>query len=212
MRRRVVVFAKAPVLGQVKRRLAERVGAERALELYRAMVADVTRVARAVDPEAILAVAGPVEAFAGLAHGMTVVAQAGASLGARLAAAVADLPGATVAIVGSDHPCITARDLDACLAGVREGRICLGPVQDGGYWCLAAPGGADLRPVLTGVPWSTEAVLEVTRRRARQAGWEVELGPESFDVDDKADLARARRLLARDPSRAPSLARVLGIR
>ncbi|RMG13227.1 MAG: DUF2064 domain-containing protein [Deltaproteobacteria bacterium] len=208
---RVFVFAKAPVLGAVKTRLAASVGKARALALYRAMLEDVARVARAVDPGAVLALAGMDGPLPRTLFGLRVVRQVGPDLGARIASAVAGRARGAVAVVGSDHPCIRAEDLRACLHLARPGHLCLAPTDDGGYWCLAAAGGTDLRPVLSDIPWSTDRVFAATRDAARRAGLRVEVGPPGFDIDDGGDLDRARGLLAAQPERAPRLARLLGI-
>ena len=59
------------------------------------------------------------------------------------------------------------------------------------------------------MPWSTEAVLAVTRERAAALGKRLALLPPWYDIDTGAELARLRRDLARGVVDAPHTARAL---
>src|SRR5262249_61861881 len=72
---------------------------------------------------------------------------------------------------------------------------------DGGYHLTGlarpAPG------LVAGVAWGPASVLAATRARAEAAGLAVHLLPPGFDVDEVADLARLRGVLARGEVRLP---------
>ncbi|PYM61267.1 MAG: DUF2064 domain-containing protein, partial [Candidatus Rokuibacteriota bacterium] len=137
--------------------------------------------------------------------------QRGRDLGERLAAAIggelAAGPGPVLAI-GADAPHVPAAALaEAAAALTRGADVVLGPAADGGYYLI---GLRDPTPGLfTGIAWSTAGVLQATLARAAAAGLAVHLLPPSFDVDQVADLARLRALLARDDVSLPRTAGML---
>jgi rSAM/selenodomain-associated transferase 1 len=201
-RRVLGVFARAPVPGTVKSRLAAALGAERACALYRAFLEDTLAAAavaaRMQGARLELVVAGPLDhpvVRAGAArHGAELVAQAEGDLGARLGAffAAQGAGGAAVCVVGSDAPQLSgaqlARGFDALVAH----EVVLGPSRDGGYWLIGAR--RPISELFVDVPWSTPRVLELSLDRL--AGRSVALLEMSFDVDGVEDLALLRRWLA----------------
>lgn len=188
---RVIVFARAPVVGQVKTRLAREIGEARALELYRWCAATV--LAQLHDPRWALWVAfTPADqrplTEAALGPADRWIAQPDGDLGDRLAAAAAtafaegDGP---VLLVGTDCVALTAARVAEALTHLAAHDAVLGPALDGGYYLL---GLARPLPLFEGVAWSTATVADDTRKNLRRAGatW-AELPPEQ-DLDEVADL------------------------
>jgi ADP-ribose pyrophosphatase len=64
--------------------------------------------------------------------------------------------------------------------------IVLGPADDGGYWLVAMREPHDAP--FTAIPWSTAAVLDVTRRRCAEAGLRLVTIEPWRDVDTAVDL------------------------
>jgi rSAM/selenodomain-associated transferase 1 len=98
--------------------------------------------------------------------------------------------GGTVCLLNSDSPTLPTvllRQAAEALAAAGE-RVVLGPAEDGGYYLI---GMKSAHPTLfANIDWSTGAVAEQTRARARQAGLDlIELAP-WYDVDDGASLRR----------------------
>lgn len=201
---RVAIFARAPVLGRVKTRLANSVGADAALSVYeRLLVRTLDELApgrgRFV-PEIWLE--GPTGAacFAD----RPVIAQPDGDLGHRMAAA---FDAGAAALVGTDIPMLTAGYVDAALDALADADLVLGPVEDGGY-CLIAMR-EPRRALFEGIPWSTPEVLTVTLEAARRLSLSVALLECLWDVDDVADLERWRSALERKPGERPRGARWL---
>jgi rSAM/selenodomain-associated transferase 1 len=206
----LVLFARAPVPGLVKTRLAARLTQEGAARLYLAFLEDAAR-AYVCEPEwdAILA-AEPdpqVEVLVRLfGQPWRREAQGAGDLGARLAAAfesrfAAGAP--STLVVGSDHPDLPRRLVREAFGRLAGGdRAVVIPAQDGGYCALGLVGeGAPVPEVFRDVPWSTPEVLDVTLERFRDAGIRPALLEPSYDVDRPEDLDRLRRdLAARDPA------------
>lgn len=204
MRRRWIVFAKAPVAGSVKTRLVPPLTPEQAVRVHAAALRDtVARAERAVaDAELEVWVGGTgadaVERIAALVPGRAVRRQGVGDLGARLAGALAVAFEAgcdRVAVIGSDHPTLPAAHLAAILDALDDADAVLGPSDDGGYYAVAVrrAGWPRARALLDGIPWSSPDVLTITRQRARHAALSLAESPVWYDVDDAGDLERAFR-------------------
>ena len=216
--KRLVLFAREPVRGRVKTRLAREIGADAAASLYEAFLSDLAASLAAPGQwDAVLAHAefdvGPY-LLATFGPPWDLVPQGEGSLDDRLARAVvrARMEGRRdVLIAGSDAPTLTAEDLSegfAALAG--ESDVVFAPAPDGGFSLVGMCGnvepGAVFRP---GVRWSSEHALDDCRRSAETKGYRVRLLSTVPDVDEMADLARLEALFGADPDVAPATRRAL---
>lgn len=183
--KRLAIFAKAPVLGQVKTRLAAHLGERVALAAYRDLLASTLAALQAGGPAFApeLWVAGYSAEVEEWRRRLPVFAQPEGDLGVRMAAAFAD---GVAALVGCDIPALTASYVDRALAALDDADLVLGPTEDGGY-CLIAMDRPHLE-VFADIPWSTSEVLAATRRRAEHLRV-VALEP-LWDVDDVTGWAR----------------------
>ncbi len=199
---RVVLLTKDPVPGQVKTRLAPMLGEVGAARLHRAFVhATLDRLAPTGLPITLSLAGDLAGSFAGglRARGILVEPQAEGDLGARLCHALRG-PGRRVAL-GTD--CLLF-DPAWVVAAASAADTCIGPAEDGGYWCIAIEGTGGLSQtgqLFEAIDWSTERVLAQTLAAARRAGLPHRLLPRCFDVDSPADLAR----LLRDPACPPAV-------
>lgn len=185
---RLAIFAKAPVLGAVKTRLAAALGAAGALEAHRRLLlqtlARLPPGSGAFAPE--LWLAGPLAAAAPWRRCLPVRQQPGGDLGARMAAAFAD---GVTALVGSDVPGLAPAYVEAALSRLQDADVAIGPTTDGGY-CLIAM--REPQPALfADIPWGTDAVLAATRAAA--GNLTLALLEPLWDVDDVADWRRWRQ-------------------
>lgn len=208
VRQTLVLFAREPVPGRAKTRLAGVLTAEGAARLYRAFLEDASRVY--TDPAWTSVVdAEPDPDASELATifppPWRLETQSPGDLGARLAAAF-DREGArgaeVILAVGSDHPALLRRSLHFLFERVAQGRdAAVIPARDGGYCAIALSAAVEPRAVFRGVPWSTPATLETTLGRLKDAGLSVALAEPGYDVDRPEDLDLLRADIARrDPS------------
>ncbi|RFC64349.1 glycosyltransferase [Fulvimarina endophytica] len=188
----LVVFAKAPVLGTVKTRLAAGIGEAQALALYRHCLRRTVR--ELADPRwrTVLAVTPDGSAKAGdlWPEGPDRIAQGGGDLGVRMMRPLAQaVPEAPVVLVGSDIPGIGKAHVERAFGALHVKPMVFGPALDGGFYMV----GARDRPppdLFAGVEWSTDRVLaEVT---ARLLGDGFALIETLEDLDDLASLERHR--------------------
>lgn len=184
---RLAIFARAPVRGRVKSRLARAVGDDVALAAYdRLLTRTLARLASGrgrFEPEIWLEGTLADARF----KGFRVIPQPQGDLGLRMAAA---FDAGVTALVGTDIPVLTADYVDRALAALRESDLVIGPVEDGGYCLIAmdAPNAGLFR----GIPWSTPRVLAATLEAARNLELSVRLLDPLWDVDDSTDFERWR--------------------
>jgi rSAM/selenodomain-associated transferase 1 len=192
----VIVFAKAPVPGEVKTRLIPRLGARGAAALHAALVerALETACSSRVGPVELCCApdaSHPFFAVCAERSGVAVTAQTGGNLGARMHAAferiVPDRGHAL--LIGSDCPALTIEQLREAAAALQGGHdAVLGPAEDGGYVLV---GLARTSPeVFDGIVWSGPDVMRDTRARLGALGWRWHELAELWDVDRPDDLAR----------------------
>lgn len=115
-----------------------------------------------------------------------------------------------VAAVGSDHPDLPLSRLHEAFVRLVAGvDVVLGPAEDGGYYLIALSQQGLRGEMFSGIPWSTEGVLEATLDRCRRLGLSVSLLPRAADVDTPADLERLAASLAARPADCPRTQRLL---
>ncbi len=182
----LILFARTPRLGAVKRRLAREVGDAAALRFHRAMLASlVRRLGRDRRWRTVLAVTPDRARFPAP---LPRLPQGRGDLGERMARALARHRRAV--LVGSDVPGVRAADIAAAFRAL-DGRAdaVFGPAEDGGYWLV---GLGPRRPPdpFRGVRLSGPHALADTLANCR--GRRVVLLRRLRDVDDAADLAAWR--------------------
>lgn len=214
LERSLVIFARVPAPGQVKTRLARRVGDEAAAALYAAFLDDVCRLSCPVAGRRVLCEAGELPSTALTAraagHAMTHALQGGGDLGARMDRALTlELAGArAVCVIGSDSPTLPPALVEQAFAELETKEVVLGPSTDGGYWLIGARRPAP--ELFAHMPWGTQAVLPETLRRLAALGRPTAVLPFFYDVDDEDDLELlGAHLQLLDPAVAPATRRAL---
>jgi rSAM/selenodomain-associated transferase 1 len=202
------IFAKAPLPGRVKTRLAQEIGPAAAADLYRRLGRGIVAAAAGPGYRTIVwfTPSGDRDAVRAWLDGLGVAAfcpQGPGSLGTRLVHAFGRSFAAgdrAVVIIGTDAPGVNRHIVAAAFRALRAHDLVLGPSLDGGYYLI---GLSSPQPGLfRAIPWSTPDVLRVTEARAWELGLNVRLLTRLRDVDTARD-ARALGLLGRKP-RAPS--------
>lgn len=194
MKRTLVIFAKAPVLGRVKSRLARGVGPAAALAFYRAALRQlVRRVARDRRWRTVLTVAPDSAARQSRLWPRRTArtAQGGGDLGARMARSLRTAPKGAVIIIGADIPDIRASHVARAFAALGRADFVFGPARDGGYWLIGAKGAARNAAMFANVRWSSRYALADTRANLKR--WTVATIDTLDDIDDAVALRRFRR-------------------
>lgn len=191
----LIVFAREPLVGEVKSRLAAEIGDAEATQVYATLLSRALRLAEASQFATLYlfaAKSSQVEYFRArldtrLWH---IRAQCDGNIGMRMRRAIeAIFPDhAFVALIGSDIADGTLEDLDsACRRLVSShSRTVVGPSVDGGYWLI---GMNDPAPsVFEDIPWSTKEVLSTTLAQMAALDRDVHCLAPRHDVDEYDDL------------------------
>lgn len=195
----VVIFAKAPIPGQVKTRLCPPLTPDEAATLHGSFVLDTlertkTAITKFHLPAVRLLACAPSSAhvfFKIMAerHGVRLLDQEGGDLGARMHAAFAHCFAQgfrRVVLVGTDVPSLPLAHYRQACESLAAHDLVLGPAQDGGYYLMGL--GRPAEELFRNVPWSSDQVLAMTRDRAAEAQMRTILLPPWRDVDTIEDL------------------------
>jgi rSAM/selenodomain-associated transferase 1 len=168
MRDTVIVFARAPRLGTVKRRLARSIGDRAALRFHTAtltgLLNDLTADGRF---DVVLAQTPDRAVFRlnGLARPVRRIGQGRGDLGARMTRCLGQYR--RVALMGCDIPDASAQDVAEAFRALGAADAVFGPAADGGYWLIAlGPRGPD--DLFGNARWSTGHALADTLQQFRR--------------------------------------------
>ncbi len=195
----LVIFAKAPVPGQVKTRLCPPLTPDEAATLHGSFVLDTLERTKTAVTKFHL----PMDRFLACApaaahvffkimeerHGVQLMDQVGDNLGVRMAQVFSTIFSRgykQVLIVGTDVPTLPLTHYQQALSLLTEHDLVLGPAQDGGYYLIGLT-----RPqpdLFRNMPWSTERVLSLTRQKADALGLKTALLSTWRDIDTIDDL------------------------
>ncbi len=162
--RRLVVMVKEPIAGRVKSRLAQDIGAVRAVSFYRTMLRSLlSRVVRPYRWQTYLAISPDVAAYSKIWPLEPLrVAQGGGDLGCRMQHIMDGLPPGPVVIVGSDIPGIQDSHIATAFQMLGDNDAVIGPSSDGGYWLIGLKRVPRVPVAFDGVRWSHSETLADT--------------------------------------------------
>jgi rSAM/selenodomain-associated transferase 1 len=185
-RRHLVVFVRAPRIGQVKTRLARDIGAVGAWRFYRRMLYNTLRPLirdrrwlpwLAVTPESA------VFEKRIWPRDCLLINQSEGDLGQRMARVARALPAGPVVIIGADVPGIRPRHIAAAFKALGRHDAVFGPAKDGGYWLVGLKRRPRFLDPFADVRWSTEHALTDTLANLKGADSHMLLETLE-DVDD----------------------------
>ncbi len=179
---RVAVFARVPLLGKVKTRLAATIGPEAALTCYVQLLEKAIEATADFDTE--LWFDGDVGADWN-ERGLAIRQQSGRELGERMHAAFVD---GVELVIGSDIPLISKEYIGQAFELLRNNDVVLGPTEDGGYCLLGMRHLHD--ELFHGISWSTSHVFDETVKICRRIGISCGVLSSLWDVDDYGDYQR----------------------
>lgn len=187
----LIMFARAPYLGTVKKRLAAGIGSVAARDFYVKTTIQVLATVSSNAPwQTVMSVTPDASAGRGRfwPRGVLQMPQGFGDLGERMERALSQFPDHPVAIIGSDIPAIGQHHIQQAFAALGKSDFVFGPSPDGGYWLVGARVGRLARGLFRNVRWSSEHTLSDTLRNIGNR--RVVLVEELDDIDNAADLAR----------------------
>lgn len=201
----LLIFAKAPVPGQVKTRLIPALGATRATEIHNELLRQTLATARRSSIQALTLCCAPDARHPTLLEyaerfSLRLEEQVGGDLGERMYFALEQAlqDHRQALLIGSDCAELTEFDLDLACRKLTEGwEVVLGPARDHGYYLIGVT--AARRQLFTGIEWGTDRVLAETRKRITQLNLKHFELPARRDIDRPEDLEWLSRHRVRQP-------------
>lgn len=192
----VAVLAKAPIPGFAKTRLIPLLGEKGAAKLQETLVdrAVATAVVADIGPVTLWCAPNAENAFfreAAPRYGIDLAVQPKGDLGERMLAAFrACGAGQRLVLIGSDCPALAPEDLKEAALLLSQADIAMAPAEDGGYGLIAAQ--SPYQALFERMPWGTEQIAVLTRRRAAASGLRLVELRTIWDVDTPCDFERLR--------------------
>jgi rSAM/selenodomain-associated transferase 1 len=200
MARRVLgLFAKHPLPGQVKSRLAAATSPGWASQVAAAFLADLLDRLAFIETRRIVAFT-PTDArpyFASAGERFELVCQGDGDLGCRLQRFLGAQMAAgaeAVVVVGADSPTLPLTFIEQAFDRLDAADLVLGPATDGGYYLLGCA--RRVPPIFENIRWGGSTVLAETIARLAGASCRLSLLPPWYDVDTVDDWRMLRGHLA----------------
>ncbi|MFQ5627768.1 MAG: TIGR04282 family arsenosugar biosynthesis glycosyltransferase [bacterium] len=192
----LIVFAKYPIPGFVKTRLARDIGNDAAASLYRQFITYTIRKFARPDRDYKLIVAVAQEQYVArfsldFPGADQYVSQCKGELGARMQLAIKqclDDGFKKIAVIGTDSPHLPVALVQDAFEVLNQNDVVIGPADDGGYYLLAVK---DNFPFLFhAISWGTEQVLKQTKAVIDENKLTPAYLPENYDIDNIKNLRR----------------------
>jgi len=191
----ILIFSKAPVVGQVNTRLVPYITAEQAANLHEELAHDRLKMCTSADLCDVQLWCSPDTEHQFFSdcrqrYGVQLHSQSGNDLGERISGALKVLLGQykKIIIIGTDAPALEIDSIDSSINELEHSDIVLVPAEDGGYVLIGAS--KHHQDLLIDVPWGSESVLANTVRNIKRLGLEYSLLGKCWDVDRPEDLER----------------------
>lgn len=217
--RALLIFARTPILGAVKKRLAQTIGNESALQCYNLLLNKaITSSAKVAAQRFLYFHPQKIKTLPGVdsplsSHFTLRCQEPDVDLGQKMLGALSetlqqDNCEASV-LIGSDIPFLKTDIIEQAFSKLAAADIVLGPAQDGGYYLIGLQRQALNRAeIFKNIPWGTDQVFKTTVTRTQAAGLRIVTLPHLFDVDTLDDLKKWQQQ-EKDPAIAIQLSEIL---
>ena len=191
---RILIFARTPLPGKVKTRLAPALGEQGAARLHARLVMRTVQMALASQLAPVELCCQPEKnhpLFIDLhRQGSDLSVQHGGDLGERMHRAMAESlkDSKSVILIGTDCPPMDAVYLEKAIIKLRDTDVVLGPAEDGGYVLIGMR--RPLASIYKGISWGSNRVLQQTRAALQQTAMSWTELPTLWDLDRPEDLKR----------------------
>lgn len=199
----LVLFAKAPIPGQVKTRLCPPLTGDEAASLHGSFVLDALERSAQAAIRGVAKQAPRFDRFVACSpssehvffkiveerNGVRLIDQIGDDLGARMEHVFAEMfriGYQRTVIVGTDLPALPESVYEDAFGLLAQHDLVLGPSLDGGYYLIGLSRTAP--ELFRQIPWSTPDVLTFTQTKAHALGLNAALLPKQRDVDTIDDV------------------------
>ncbi len=204
----IIVFAKAPIRGHVKTRLAKNMDESVVVCLYRNFVKDI--IDKVTNAGHVLKIfydppgSEPLmREWLGNRHAFFL--QNGSDLGQKMANAFSRVfeNGIQQAVLmGTDFPDLPGKIISDAVSGLKTHDTVIGPTIDGGYYLIGFSSNSYLPLAFNDIAWGTSAVYQKTMDIFASSGTTVNQLPKWRDIDVYDDLKDLIQSLKHHPQKA----------
>lgn len=180
----IIIFARAPIYGRVKRRLGNDIGKLRACQFYRSNLRKLIADLQSGPWNLHIALASSEDAKHPMFAGMSVMTQPVGDLGYRMRSAIQQFDKRQAIVIGSDVYGISRTHIKSAFSTLINHDVVFGPAFDGGFWLVGC--GRSMTPgwrFMRGVRWSSQFALDDTLATV-SSGCKVSQVSFLHDVDD----------------------------
>ncbi|MDQ3020640.1 MAG: TIGR04282 family arsenosugar biosynthesis glycosyltransferase [Bacteroidota bacterium] len=190
----LIIFAKNPVLGKVKTRLAKDTGEEKALEVYKVLLKKTYQETKDFKEKKFLFLSDFFDKNLFDSSFIQVI-QTGNDLGEKMKNAfeiIFQKRYTKAVIIGTDCPELDSNIINEAFEKLSHFDIVIGPAKDGGYYLLGMK--EQYAFLFENMKWSDQYVSDETIRRIIQNDLTYHLLKELIDIDDIKDLKHFKSL------------------
>ena len=191
--RLLMIFARNPILGEVKSRLATAWGEPEALRIYKRLLLYTISLCQGLSCTKWLWYSGGIPKMSSFRpQGYRLCLQQGDTLGERLYSAFTHAARAyrSVIVIGSDCYALRPTHIHEAWTKLSSNDVVIGPAKDGGYYLLGVqhPHTALLRALFYNKHWSTPALFTQTLQSLR--AYSVDTLSVLPDIDNPQDVPK----------------------
>jgi hypothetical protein len=184
----LIIFAKNPVLGHCKTRLAAGIGAQNALDVYKILLAHTAAVTQEINKKKVVFYSQEIlENDIWDPKLFDKQLQCQGDLGKKMLHAFHwgfEQGYQNIVLIGTDLIDLKSTDIEEAFTSLDKNKAVFGPATDGGYYLI---GLSEKNPKLfQNIPWSTSAVLNMSLKNLNLGSFHL-LKPKN-DIDQKEDL------------------------
>lgn len=200
METKLFIFLRFPEAGNVKTRLAKKVGIKKATKIYKRLAENTIKKIYPLHRKKVEIVIAYTPKNKGnkvkkwINYPFTYYAQKGSNLGKRLSNAVKwgfQNKAKKIIIIGSDCPDLLASTISKAIRELSGNDIVLGPAFDGGYYLVGLNNNRNF--LFKNIPWSTSKVLKRTLDKIKEAKLVYKLLPPKYDIDTFDDYMKLKK-------------------
>ena len=189
MKEAIIIFVRNPQLGKVKTRLANTLGDEKALNIYKELLHHTKEITAQITADKYVFYFDKIEENdLWNVPGFFKCLQCNDELGGKMKNAFKELFDKgyeKVAIIGSDCLELTTAIIEEAFVLLKNTDAVIGPAKDGGYYLLAMK--KLIRPIFENKQWSTDSVFRETINDLTENNFSFGCLPLLTDVDTEQD-------------------------
>ncbi len=197
---KILIFARSPIIGAVKKRLIPTLGPKGAFIFHKKCIQYTLEKRCKSDIAPVLLYItsrGSKNFFSKIVRDfpVNIFYQKGNNLGERMYHAAKEqiIDTTSIILIGTDAPALKNQDIETALLKLsNQCDIVMQPAEDGGYVLLGMK--KIYKKLFIDIPWGTSAVADITRDRCKELGVKLIELSECWDIDRPSDLKRLNAL------------------